>query len=204
LDPTVPDPTPRLAIWSIDSGTDVGWNDDQWPALVRGANKWVLTEKDWELMPESGKMHTDSPPEGGPLLITSDGTRYGDGRANISVTFPGGKIQNVPLPSDCVDSENIRPWLVRGSDGHLFLFDAPDQIVRLQTDPATGLPAIDAIFKKSMPMIHDIRRVWIDPAGRIDVAYENSHLEVIFPTGQIPAGISDQVLPQDVTRVQSP
>jgi hypothetical protein len=204
LDPTVPDPTPRLAIWSIDSGQEAGWSDADWPALVRGTNHWILTDRDWELMPADAKMQTAAPPEGGPLLIGPDGTQYADGRNNISVTSAGGKTQIVTLPEDCVDSENVRPWLVRDGDGHLFLINAPDQIVRFRIDPAGGLPAIDAVFKKSMPMIHDIQRVWIDPAGRIDVAYDKSHLEIIFPTGQIPAGISDQVLPQDVIRVQSP
>jgi hypothetical protein len=204
LDPTVPDPTPRLAIWSIDSGQEVGWNDAQWPALVRGANQWILTDRDWELMGADAKLRTDAPPEGGALLIGADGTQYGDGRESITITPAGGKPRIVALPADCTDSEDIRPWLVRSDDGHFFLFNASDQIVRLRTDSNTGLPTIDAIFRKSLPMIRNIQRVWIDPAGRIDVAYDQTHLVVIFPTGQIPAAISDQVLEQDVIRAEAP
>src|SRR5208282_5251750 len=31
LDPMLPDPTPRLAVWLIDSGKEVGWNAAGWP-----------------------------------------------------------------------------------------------------------------------------------------------------------------------------
>jgi len=199
LDPTVPDPTPRLAIWTIDTGSDVGWEQAGWPVIARGKDFWMLTDHGWELMQPPDAMQTQLPsaPTTGPEA---------NGTATLAVVGSDGRRQVWTLPPQCAGSVDFPPWLIRSRDGHLFLFNSPDKISRLR--PITGQPppgqapfVVEAIFSKDLPAWRSIRRVWLDPAGRIAVAYDQSHLALLFPTGQIPGEIADQILPQNVRRI---
>jgi hypothetical protein len=253
LDPTIPDPTPRLAIWMIDVASKTGWDKADWPALQKGTACWTIGDRDWQPLDGSGEAiatvftapafipparsapatstaitlptttspATTSPanllantatataptdivdtPKGPVLLVDADGNQYFDGKdALIRISRDGSKI-SWPLPTDCAGKDDERPWLVRDRDGHLFLFNQAGRIIRLRATPDPSAPfAVEAIFTGGdVQPFHDIARIWLDPAGRIDVSYASSHLALIFPTGQVPPEILDRILPQDLRR----
>ena len=258
LDPTVPDPTPRLAIWMIDVANKTGWDKSDWPALEKGTAAWTISDRDWQPLEGSGDAivtafappqfvppvrstpatlpaasatsptkplattapTTTSPsalqtstspatapaevvdvPKGPVLLVDPDGNQYFDGEdALIRISRDGSRIA-WPLPADCVGRDDERPWLVRDRDGHLFLFNQPGRIIRLATPDESQPFAVEAIFAGADVLpFRDITRIWLDPAGRIDVSYATSRLALIFPTGQVPSEISDRILPQDLRR----
>ena len=55
LDPTLPDPTPRLPVWLLSTAETVGWDKDNWPAVKRGG-AWALEESDWRGMKRTEKL----------------------------------------------------------------------------------------------------------------------------------------------------
>ena len=91
LDPTLPDPTPRLAIWLIDTGKEVGWNAAGWPVVRRGADRWMLSDKDWELLSPGDTMFTNPPPPDPILFTDAIGNQYSDGRSTLTIRRPSGR-----------------------------------------------------------------------------------------------------------------
>src|SRR5205823_7718583 len=52
LDPTTPDPTPRLPIWLLEvKKGSVGWDKENWPVIKRGG-AWSLHENGWVALDE--------------------------------------------------------------------------------------------------------------------------------------------------------
>ncbi|MDP9176011.1 MAG: hypothetical protein M3O30_19415 [Planctomycetota bacterium] len=227
IDPTVPDPTPKLAIWMIDTGKDAGWNKSDWPTLLRGATHWLVNSRDWEAMDEnSDAMSIELPaatlpstssttvasslpttlpqtePEGKQLLlIDAAGNRYYDGETTLTIVDAKGRQRIWTLPENCAGDAEQRAWLVPDRDGHLFLFNAVGRIVRLRPTLDEAQPfVVESVFTHSIPPFREIRRIWLDPAGRIAVIYEEWRMAIIFPTGQISPEIADRVLMQDVKR----
>lgn len=209
LDPTVPDPTPRLAIWLIDTGAAAGWSKADWPAIRRGTAHWLVTDRDFQPLDPSDEMRTVLPttaPTTAPSLMTdTDGARYYDGRMALTVVTAAGEKHTWPLPDPCAGSAGRPLWLVGDRQGHLFLFNSTGRIARLRPTPTDAQPfVLEAVFGEHVPDFQDIRRIWCDPAGRIDVVYESSRLALIFPTGQVPPEIEDKILPQDLRRIDAP
>jgi hypothetical protein len=227
LDPTVPDPTPRLAIWLIDTGNGAGWNKADWPVIQRGTAHWVISEQDWQPLDPSEEMRTDFAKTSYPLvaatvptnasatvpapvntpqiLIDADGNRYFDGQTALTILTHAGKRFDWPLPDACAGSADQIPWLVSDGQGHLFLFNSTARIARIRATPGAAEPfVLEAVFSAHVPDFQDIRRIWCDPAGRIAVAYEGSHIALIFPSGQVPPEIEDKILPQDLRRIDGP
>jgi hypothetical protein len=217
IDPTVPDPLPRLAIWLIDTASEVGWNKGDWPALTQQNSTWIITNRDWEVLDSKDTMQTDisqlksaaqssATTRDGPVLLTDvDGNRYFDGQTTLTVVNRAGQRRVWPLPDDCVSAAGQPPWLVSDGAGHLFLFNNPGTIIRIRPTPGGPQPfVVEAVFNKNIPPFQDTRRIWVDPAGRIAVAYDQSHLAIIFPTGQVPPELNDKILPQDLRRTDEP
>jgi hypothetical protein len=269
IDPTVPDPTARLAIWMIDSGQEVGWDNAGWPTILRAAMHWLVNARDWEAMDEKtdkmltewtprmaaampspatqasatqasstqvastlvsttqlastqaastptassdlpaseplAAMPTSLPGETSPsqtlLLVDSAGNRYYDGQTTLTIQDAAGHQRIWTLPLDCAGTGEERAWLAPDNNGHLFLFNDPAKIVRLSPTPDEAQPfAVEAIFKQNIPPFREIRRIWLDPDGRIVVAYAQWRLAIIFPSGQLSPQIANRVLPQAVRR----
>jgi hypothetical protein len=216
LDPTVPDPAPRLAIWFIDTGSSAGWNKSNWPAVARDKSRWIIDDQDFEPMdagepllaePPSPPTPTTNPTPDLPgplLLVDAAGNNYYDGQSTLTVVTATGKRIVWPLPDSCAGSPDRNPHLVQDQDGHLFLFNSIGRIARIRPTFSQSQPfALEAVFTDHIPDFQSIQRIWVDPAGRINVAYEASHLCVMFPTGQIPREIADKILPQDLQRIDS-
>ncbi|HEY1923394.1 MAG TPA: hypothetical protein VGG44_11645 [Tepidisphaeraceae bacterium] len=73
LDPTVPDPRPRLAIWFIDTGTSAGWSKSNWPAIQKNNSRWIIDDHDWEPMAKDEAILLDSPPPIEPTSLPATG-----------------------------------------------------------------------------------------------------------------------------------
>jgi hypothetical protein len=244
IDPTLPDPTPRLPVWLYTTATTVGWDKDNWP-VVKNNGAWALMEDRFRALKSKEKMFTKpeevpaigagipgwvqaapapaaqatfpataqspgtagkspaEPPTTGPttttaagdlgplLAVAPDGTHYHDGRTHLRVVDPQGKRTDWPLPPAATGTGvGGKVYLVRARDGNLFLFNQPGRVVRLRPTPDGDEPfTADATFTRKIPSADAYTRVWLDPAGRIVVAYE-SRLAILFPGGFIPHDIN--------------
>lgn len=212
VDPTIPDPTPKLPVWLlwIENG-QVGWDKEDWPTIKRGGG-WILHESTWRPLDEqNNELITDPPPatvtvnnngsDGSntgsatapatspslvpSLLTTKDGTKYFGGQTELRVVAPDGKETTWPLPASAQGTAT--PHLVAANDGRLFLFNEPGRVLRIKPTPGAAEPfAVEATFTHRVPNSTDIRRIWLDPAGRIVIAYDGDRLAICFPEGRIP------------------
>jgi len=209
LDPTVPDPKPRLVAWTLDLDGNVGWTADNWPAVDRNG-LWLLKQSGWVSIAANSpeKLITELPaddpqtqPADKPLLTDPDGTRYFGGITDLSVTSPTGKKTAWPLPADAQGTADAKPWLVHIHDGgeQFFLLNSDGRLLRFKLQPdAAEMLKLEAAFTTAVPQLDRVTRMWLDPAGRIIIAYDQKHLIVFFPSGQVPPEISDQILPRDL------
>jgi hypothetical protein len=62
IDPTLPDPTPRLPVWAYTTAEIVGWDGDDWPAVKR-VGAWTLKEQAWTPLDESKSKLFSKPEE---------------------------------------------------------------------------------------------------------------------------------------------
>ena len=213
IDPTLPDPTPRLPVWRFNvEGGDVGWTKDNWPAIRRGG-AWVITASEWRPL-DQGKEEmlleldaapptepTTSPstspttsPAGAPILIDKDGTRYYDGVESLRVVTPDGRTATWPLPDEARGQEGATVWLVCAGDERLFLFNAPGRVLRIKRTPDKSEPfALEATFTRRIPSSDNYQRVWVDPAGRIVIAHDIDTLSILFPSGVIPPEVARKI-----------
>ncbi len=219
IDPTVPEPTPRLAMWLIDAGDSVGWSKADWPVFAKGNAHWIVNDRGWEVMDESkDAMLTDVPPatrrsttapaatsrtvvEGRMLYSDAAGNEIFGGEKSLTLLTARGERRDWQLPEGCVGDGADPVWLWGDRDRHLFLFNGSSRIIRLGFKPEETEPfVLEAIFSKNIPMMPDIQRAWLDPGGRIAVSYARMQLAVIFPAGQIPPELEDKILVQNIVR----
>jgi hypothetical protein len=217
LDPTLPDPTPRLPMWEYTTARAFGWDQDNWPTIRREGGDWSLHENGWRLLDEkkNQRLTTEVPPlkwkattrpattttrsttspadiiDEDAILVTDDGTRYYDGLKTLRILSPDGTITAWPLPAAATGSGT--PTLLRTSNGILFLFNQPGRVLRIRPTPDESEPfTVEATFTRKIPSIEKPRRIWLDPAGRIVVA-DARRLVIFFPQGFIPPRIRDMM-----------
>jgi hypothetical protein len=210
LDPTLPDPTPKLPVWlmPISHGL-VGWDKQDWPAikgsanLVRNLDAWALHEKGWQpIDPANNQLITELPkgpatpppattqPYGPPIATDKEGRAYYEGREILVIKDARGRIIKWPLPPNAIGKAE-KVWLVRSDDGLIFLFNQPGRVVRIKPTPDAAEPfAVEAIFTNRIPNTDKVQRIWLDPAGRIVIMYEKNKLAILFPGGRVPKDIA--------------
>ncbi|MGH7178899.1 MAG: hypothetical protein ACREJC_16100 [Tepidisphaeraceae bacterium] len=205
LDPTLPDPSPRLPVWHypVEAGA-VGWTRDGWP-VIKSGGAWVLDENGTRKLDESREqMLTELPAATNPattraddpILIDADGGRFYDGRDSLRYISKEGVETNWPLPAIARGEGDVH--LIRAAD-RLFLFNQPGRVLRIRQLPGGSEPfAVDATFVRNIPNVDHVTRLWMDPAGRIVMAYEGNRLSILFPTGRIPPEISRRMLASDL------
>jgi hypothetical protein len=132
------------------------------------------------------------------LLLAPDSTAYYDGKESLRLVKPDGSIITWPLPSHAVGTLS-KPTLLRTGDGLLFLFNEPGRILRIRAnlDPDTsdfreGEPPfqLEATFTRKVPNDATPLRIWLDPADRICIAHDQTHITMFFPLGRIPPALS--------------
>jgi hypothetical protein len=218
LDPSLPDVTPRLPAW-VDpvSSEVVGWDDAGWPVVMRNDNAWALHAEEWSPLPPPGPQRKlykslDEMPASTvatkpattlasttqaasmPMLIfhDSDGSDYFDGQNMLELHRPDGSVVRWPLPPEAVGTGEVH--LLRAGDDRLFLFNQPGRVLRFVATPNGPEPfKLEATFARQIPNTDHFTRVWLDPAGRIDLEYDASHLTILFPDGRIPRAISEKM-----------
>ena len=216
LDPHLPDVVPRLPVWQLAIADTVGWDQDNWPVVKHGA-AYALTDGDWRPIPPEEKIYTrpqevspppDAPstlpstspatrsttqPDEPPILVMPDGTRYYGGKSNLKMAGRDGKEIDWPLPA--VANGNGPVTLLQTRDGKLFLFNQPGRVLRIAPTPGGVEPfKLDAPpFTHNIPTVSKPTRIWLDPAGRIDIEWEN-RLAVLFPQGYIPRAITEKMV----------
>lgn len=243
IDPTLPDPTPRLPVWNYAvEGGRVGWTSEDWPAIKAGG-AWALMETEWK--PLDGKtekfLNSDTPPEANPappgaaatepsttapttqqqvstapavttapssapstapsldvpILTEKDGTRFYDGQQSLRMVRPDGTAVVWPLPPEAVGTGEVH--LFRAAENRLFLFNTPGRILRIRQNTKGADPfKLEATFTKRVPNPDHPERVWLDRAGRIVIAYDNTKLAICFPTGRIPPEIAKKMTAKDL------
>jgi hypothetical protein len=239
LDPTIPDPTPRLPVWIYSTAETVGWDKDNWPAVKR-VGAWSLHDEGWRPMKRADKLYTnpdDLPEEGspntpatapgtgpqaaasalsapakkaattattattgpatqqdlGPLLLKdTEGSRYYDGRTTLHVVTSAGEHLVWPLPATATGNAN-KIYLAQTPDGLLFLYNQPGRILRIRPTPDEPQPyVVEATFTRNVPNADNVTRLWVDPSGRLIMAY-GSKLAIMFPQGYIPPAIASKI-----------
>jgi hypothetical protein len=121
-----------------------------------------------------------------PILVDSEGTWYFDGRETLTTVKPDGTFTIWPLPDAAVGEGE--PHLIRTSDRTLFLFNEAGRVLRIAPTPGAAEPfRLDATFTRGIPNAEHPTRIWLDPFGRIDIAYDGTRLAILFPQGFIPA-----------------
>jgi len=119
------------------------------------------------------------------VLIDRQGTCYYGGQAALHVVYADGRSLRWELPDRALGTGRVT--LIQDQDGRLFLFNEPGRVVRISATPSAAEPfAVDAVFSRGIPNTDDPRRIWLDPAGRIVIAYDGDKLAILFPAGLIP------------------
>jgi hypothetical protein len=188
VDPRYADPTPRLPVW-LKHVTDgaTGWDANDCPVLKRGG-AWALDGSGWRIVKEpQERVFTEQPPpaRAAPILTAADGTRYFDGLRTLHAIAPDGKHTVWPLP--LLAQGSGVPRLVQAPNGRLFLFNQSGRVLRIRPTPEGSEPfVLEATFTHRIPSSDDIRRIWVDPAGRVVMAYAGDKLAILFPEGRVP------------------
>ncbi len=206
LDPNLPDATPRLPAWQYPvEGGSVGWTEAGWP-VVRLGGAWVIDQNGTRgLEASKEKMVTQLPTtpattqssEDVAIGVDEKGGTYFGGQDNLRFRPPREKDSSHdvvwPLPTEARGS-STHPKIFATAD-RLFLFNEPGRVVRLRCG---GDVKVDATFTRNIPNVDDPTRIWLDPAGRIVIAYEQNKLTILFPTGRIPPPIAQRMLARDL------
>ena len=224
IDPTIPDPTPRLPVWTYSTAEVVGWDKDNWPAVKR-TGAWALNEEGWRPMKKTETLFTDpnappaAPPPtsapattaaatgpttsttgpavedlGPPILVDRTGRRYHDGRKSLVVVSRDGERLVWTLPPTATGTL-AKVHLVRMPDGLLFLYNQPGRILRIRPTPDEAEPFfLEATFTRNVPNADDVLRMWVDPSERLIMAY-GTKLAIMFPHGYIPRDIESKIPP---------
>lgn len=178
-------PLPRVAIPPPPPADDVATSK---PATTRTTAPAATTTV------STTSVATTSPTEP-PILIDSEGRKYYDGRRTLLVIDRDGKEVSFTLPANAVGDDGFDVVLIRTEDGKLFLFNAPGRVVRISPNDAKEIEPfkVDAVFTNRIPS-EKIRRIWLDPAGRIVIAYGENRIAFLFPGGRIPSAMAKLML----------
>lgn len=213
IDPTLPDPRPRLPIWiyAVDEGGSVGWNSQDWPAIKFGG-AWALVNDAWDPLDETKTKYITEPPTplsalgigqtlGEPILVEKDGTRFHGGQFDLRMTRPDGKRVVWPLPPEAMGMGRV--FLARAGEDRLFLFNARGRLIRIRQMKDGPEPfKMEQVFTKNVPNVDRPTRMWVDPKGRLVIAFEGRKLAIAFPDGKVPQDIAKIMTAKDLSEIE--
>lgn len=128
---------------------------------------------------------------GDPILFTPEGLKYYDGLTHLKTINADGDRATWQLPP--IANGTGPAHLIRTKDGTLFLFNQPGRVLRIRPTPeAKERYEIEATFTERIPSVKKPTRIWLDPAGRIVIAYE-SQMAFLFAEGFIPPRILEKI-----------
>ena len=197
IDPYIADPTPTLSIWTmtIDKG-EVGWDLANWPA-VKSGQPWLLMPDYWtplkgELLSAGKTPITRTTPDATFTQIAGlpNGSTIWSSPAFLELQKPNGPIIRQPWP------EKVPTDVVAAVAGNnfLLLLHPNGAISRLKVDVEKPAPfTLTALFTTDVPAITSVRRMWIDPSGRVCIATPDGRLVIIFTDQKIPPAMLDLI-----------
>ncbi|QOV87822.1 hypothetical protein [Humisphaera borealis] len=128
---------------------------------------------------------------GRPLLTDAAGNRYFGGVDSLVCIDKGGNVSRWSLPAAARgDAVTEAPTtLILAGDARLFLFNRAGRVLRIKPTPDGIEPfLLEETFTQNIPEDERPRRIWVDPDGRIVLAFEK-RLAILFPQGFIPTPI---------------
>ena len=183
VDPTIPDPTPKLPSWTID-GVEAGWDDAGRPTVRRSAGDdrlWALDADGWDPLPARAVLHqklTADARSEVPENLSPATTRAMTGPATtLAATRPALGPLLLTDPNGTRIYGGIDALWRRDRDGRLVHFPLPTK--------ACGEPGVrpwliraasGSLFLLNAPG----RVIRLDPAEAADVPW---HLVAIFTRG---------------------
>lgn len=216
IDPFLPDPRPRMPVWVMDvSPGQSGWDAEGWPAIRRGG-AWALRGANWVAIKddEFTTATIANSAKRSDIGRSRAGEIFGGGVVDLTVRDPSGRELSWVLPPHIAGlgtelaAQNQSPQIFETEDGKLLLVNAPGRVVRLRRVPpgdsskATTADApkkpdeqpfkVEAVFARNLP-VSAIRRVWLDPAGRLVFASGTGQLHIAFPGGHIPQDVMNLI-----------
>ena len=172
VDPFVASPDERPPTWVLEAGRGgpldlpgmAGRGPDAWPAMKLGG-AWRLVAEGWETLPDETVVETSgSFPTGG---ATVDGQ---------TLTAKGRLID---LPPGLRDA-SVR--VAMDGEGQTWVLGGSGDVLRVGADGEAEL------FEDLLPAKAP-RLAWVDPAGRLCVAYGDDAVAVIWTSGIVPPSI---------------
>lgn len=205
IDPAVADPTPVLNVWTmtLPPEGEVGWDGKDWPAVKR-SGMWALKADQWAklegpLMQTEQAMQTET--EGAVAfkqvgkLANQAGVWLND--QSMRLRQPDGTTTTQPRP------KNLPPGGLVGVayQNRFYLLHAGGKLSRLRVEPLKASPfTVEVVFDENIPDVAAVRRMWIDPAGRMCVATPDAELIVIFMERKIPQAMIDLIPAQELKK----
>ena len=186
--------------------------------MIKNGAAYALDETDWRGLDKDEKTFgrpqdlppnaapttgpTSAPSAEAPILTAPDGTRYFGGLTDLRVTEPDGHQITWALPPAANGTGPVA--LVRAADGRLFLFNQRGRVLRIARTPDGAEPfKLEATFTHNVPSTSHFTRVWLDPANRIDMEWDN-RLAIFFPDGYIPRPILEKMVDQSGLDADNP
>ncbi len=212
IDPFLPDPRPRMPVWVMDvSPGQSGWDAEGWPAIRRGG-AWALRGANWVAIKdeEFTTALSDTSTKRREIGRSRNGLTFGGGVVDLTVRDAAGREMSWLLPPHIagLPLQNQSPQMMEIEDDRFLFINAPGRVVRLKriaqegstiktTDAEPGRSKADpfiveAVFARNLP-VSAIRRVWLDPAGRLIFASGAGQLHIAFPAGHIPQDVMNLI-----------
>ncbi|HEX8322450.1 MAG TPA: hypothetical protein VF595_00930 [Tepidisphaeraceae bacterium] len=182
LDPTLPDPTPRLPVWTVAAHGGVGRTDIGWPAVKRDDRLFVLERGGWRV----DKPHALRPPTTMPFIDGPGGRQFEVRHNSIQSTNAAGRTVSTTLPADTPEGVHLAAVGER-----LFVYTSDGRVRRYAIGDNGSVLTLEATFTQGVPT--DATAVWIDPAGRLVMTTANA-LSIAFPEGRVPRTLADLML----------
>ena len=157
------------------------------PAYAPKASATRPTTQNADTQPASRPSMELTPEEAArPLLAHADHWYFG-GQTSLKVAQPDGAVIEWMLPPTAAGSDNFKPWLVRTSDGILFLYNRPGAMHRIRPTPGRSEPfKLETTYTRRVPNTPTPTRVWVDPFDRICIVWNGTDVAILFPAGYIP------------------
>jgi hypothetical protein len=116
---------------------------------------------------------------------------------SIRLRQPDGTTTTQPRPKD----------LPRGGlagvafQNRFYLLHPGGKLSRLRVEPLKADPfTVEVVFGENIPDVGTVRRMWLDPAGRICIATPDAGLIVIFMERKIPQAMLDLIPAQELKK----
>jgi hypothetical protein len=182
LDPTVANPIPRMPNWLIALGPDqsIGQTPDGWP-VTKSGDAWALKADGWELLKNAELRPIEPPASTQSALVSSDGR-------SLLLPDASGVARPYPLPAE-LPSAAAAPFVVLADQRTVLMASEPGKIHRLRVEGDTL--RLLATHTRHIPLDALPTAMWLDPAGRLVLAYPPDRLVIAFPDGRVPRSMQN-------------